>query len=71
MVAASVGMVLGMASIVAWIMSGRSPFLLAAMGLLFLEAVRAELFASFLPAARIFARRVRRRFVVVRQEVSA
>ncbi len=69
MVAMSLGIVFVIAWCIAWIMSGRSPFLLAALGLLFLEAVRAELYASFLPAARIFARRVSRRYASVRAEI--
>lgn len=69
MVAAPVFAVVAVALGVAWVMTGRSPFWWAAMGALFLEAVRAELFASMVPLARILVRRIRVRFVRVRAEI--
>ena len=61
--------VVGVAWGVAWFMTGRSPFWQVAMAALFLEAVRAEAFSAVVPAARIFARRVSRRFATVRAEI--
>ncbi len=71
MVAMSLGIVFVIAWCIAWIMSGRSPFLLAALGLLFVEAVRAEVWASTWPAAQELMRRIRVRFAAVRAEIGA
>ncbi len=69
MIAASGGAVLGVVAVIAWLMTGRSPFLLAVTALLFCEAVRAEAWMCVWPAVRIFARRVRKRFALVRAQV--
>jgi hypothetical protein len=56
-------------SVASYVKTGRSPLWWAAMFFLFLEAVRHELWLCLLPAGRIFARRVRRRFYAVRAEI--
>ncbi len=71
MIGESLAIVFCIGWVIAWFMTGKSPFWLAAMALLFLEAVRFEAYRSVVPAAQEFARRVRVRFAVVRMEVSA
>lgn len=57
--------------ILVYVKTGRSPFYWGAMAFIFLEALRAETYASAVPAAQEFARRVRVRVAVVRLEISA
>lgn len=69
MISESIVIVVCIAWVIVWIMSEHSPFWWSAMAFLFLEAVRREMWMCVWPAARIFARRVSRRFASVRQEI--
>jgi hypothetical protein len=48
-------LILGLLAGAAWVKTGRSPFVLAALGLIHCEAVRLQLIASVIVAARHFA----------------
>lgn len=54
-----------------WLKTGRSPFWWGAMTFIWAEALRLQLLADIGPACMIFARRVRARVSVVRQEIGA